>query len=285
MEAYFANLFILVTIYWIIALSLQLSLGFAGLLNFGHIAFVAIGAYASALMSKLGIPFELSLFLGAITSMLFGYLISLPSRKLRGDYLALVTLGFTLVTFTVALNWTGLTGGPAGLSNIAVPIYLAGANKFLVFTLLISLISYLIIKRITLSPFGVALQAARDNELGTQILGKNTFKLKAVSLAVSAFFAGIGGGLLAHYITYIDPSLFTVSQLIPILAIVIIGGLASLEGTLLSTIVIILLPEPLRFLGVSSSVIGPVRELSYALLLIILLVIQPKGFYGKIQLK
>ena len=289
MEAYFISLFILLTIYWVLSLSLQISLGFAGLLNFAHIAFIAIGAYASSLLSKLGVPFGISLLLGATLAMLSGYLVALPCRRLKGDYLALTTLGFSLIVFVVALNWTNLTGGPAGLADIPSPqlfgISLASNAHFLVFSLFISLCTYLIIKRLSVTPFGIALQAARDSELGTQILGINTFKLMVVSLAVSAFFAGLGGGLLAHYITFIDPSLFTLSQFIPILAIVILGGLTSLEGTLLAAVVVVLLPEPLRFINLSSSIIGPVRELSYSLLLLVLLMVQPKGFYGKIRLK
>ncbi len=289
MEAYFLSLLILVTIYWIFSLSLQVSLGFAGFLNFGHIAFIAIGAYASSLLSKVGVPFGLSILLGATISMMFGYLVALPCRRLKGDYLALITLGFSLIVFVVALNWAGLTGGPAGLADIPSPqlfgISLASNSHFLVFSFFVSLCTYLIIKRLSATPFGTALQAARDDELGTQVLGISTFKLITVSFALSAFFAGLGGGLFAHYITFIDPSLFTLSQFIPILAIVILGGLTSLEGTLLATVVVVLLPEPLRFLSLSSSVIGPARELSYSLLLLILLVLQPRGFYGKIRLK
>ncbi|HDI03246.1 MAG TPA: branched-chain amino acid ABC transporter permease, partial [Candidatus Pacearchaeota archaeon] len=128
------------------------------------------------------------------------------------------------------------------------------------------------------------LEAIRDDELATKVLGKNTFKMKSYALGISAFFAGIAGSLYAHYITFIDPSSFTLLQLIPVLAIVILGGLASLKGTILATVVMVLLPEPLRFIGFPSSIVGPARQIIYALILLLILIYKPKGFYGKVEL-
>ncbi len=141
------------------------------------------------------------------------------------------------------------------------------------------------IRKIVKSPFGKVLEATRDNELAVRVLGKNTFKIKSIALGASAFFAGIAGSLYAHYITYIDPSSFEIMQLIPILCIVIIGGLASLKGTIVATIVLILLPEPLRFIGFPSSIVGPMRQILYALVLLLILIYRPKGFFGKVELK
>ncbi|MFQ6121173.1 MAG: branched-chain amino acid ABC transporter permease, partial [Methanosarcinales archaeon] len=157
--------------------------------------------------------------------------------------------------------------------------------SFLILTLLIGLLAYLLIKRIIASPFGKVLEATRDNELATKVLGKNTFKIKSYALGISAFFAGIAGSLYAHYITFIDPSSFTILQLIPVLAIIIIGGLASLKGTVIATIILVLLPEPLRFIGFPSSIVGPMRQIIYALLLLLILIYKPKGFYGKVELE
>ena len=129
------------------------------------------------------------------------------------------------------------------------------------------------------------MQATRDDELTARILGKKTFKIKTISLMVSAFFAGLAGSLYASYITFIDPSSFTLMQLIPIFCIVIIGGMASLKGTVIATIILVLLPEPLRFIGFPSSIIGPMRQIIYALLLLLILIYRPKGFYGKVELE
>lgn len=287
-EAYFIHLGILVGIYLILALSLQLALGYTGLINLGHIAFFAIGAYVSALLTLNGVPFIVALLLAGVISAFFGFLLSIPTNKLKGDYLALATLAFTFVVYAVTLNWTSLTRGPLGLPGIPKPsilgISFASNSSFLILTFLLVLLVYFIIKRIVDSPFGKVLEATRDNELATRVLGKNTFKIKSIALSASAFIAGIAGSLYAHYITYIDPSSFTIMQLIPILCIVIIGGLASLKGTVIATIILILLPEPLRFLGFPSSIVGPMRQIIYALILILILIYRPKGFFGKTEL-
>lgn len=288
-EVYFIHLAILIGIYLILALSLQLALGYTGLINLGHIAFFAIGAYVSALLTLNGVSFIIAILLAGITSAFFGFLLSIPTNKLKGDYLALATLAFTFVVYAVTLNWTSLTRGPLGLPGIPKPSIL-GFNvssnfSFLILIIVIALVVYFIIKIIVNSPFGKVLEATRDNELATKILGKNTFKIKSIALATSAFFAGIAGSLYAHYISYIDPSSFTIMQLIPILCIVIIGGLASLKGTIIATIILVLLPELLRFIGFPSSIVGPMRQIIYALALLLILIYRPKGLFGRVELE
>jgi len=287
-EAYLIHLLILIGIYSILAISLQLAVGFTGLLNLGHIAFYCIGAYTSALLALHNFPFWFCFLSAGIMATLFGFLLSVPINKLKGDYLALATMSFSFVIYAIVLNWRFLTRGPLGLPGIPRPtlfgISFSNNFSFLILTAIIALISYLIIKKITESPFGKALEATRDDELAAKVLGKNTFKMKTCALGISAFFAGIAGSLYAHYITFIDPSSFTLLQLIPVLAIVIIGGLASLKGTVLATIILVLLPEPLRFIGFPSSVVGPARQMIYALILLLILIYKPKGFYGKVEL-
>jgi branched-chain amino acid transport system permease protein len=287
-SAYLIHLLILIGIYTILAISLQLSVGFTGLLNLGHIAFYAIGAYTSALLALNGFPFWFCFLSAGILAMFFGFLLSFPTNKLKGDYLALATMGFSFVVYAVLLNWTSLTRGPLGLPGIPKPkifgISFSDNFSFLILVAIIALLSYFIIKRITISPFGKVLEAIRDNELVVRVLGKNTFKMKSLALMISSFFAGIAGSLYAHYITFIDPSSFTLLQLIPVLSIVIIGGLASLEGTVLATIILVLLPEPLRFIDFPSSIVGPARQILYALLLLLILIYKPKGFYGRASL-
>ena len=288
-EAYFIHLLILVGIYLVLAISLQLAVGFTGLLNMGHIAFYCAGAYTSALLALAGFPFWFCFLAAGIMAMLFGFLLSIPTNKLKGDYLALATLGFSFVVYAVALNWTSLTRGPLGLPGIPRPslfgFTFSNNFSFLILTFAIALISYFIIKRIVDSPFGKVLEATRDDELATKVLGKDTFKIKSYALGISAFFAGIAGSLYAHYITFIDPSSFILLQLIPVLCIVIIGGLGSLKGTVIATIILILLPVPLRFIGFPSSIVGPARQIIYALLLLLILIYKPRGFSGKVELE
>ena len=283
-EAYIAHLLILIGIYLILALSLQLAMGYTGLLNFGHIAFFGIGAYASALLTLNGMPFVLAFILAGIVSMIIAFLISIPLNKLSDDYFALATMGFAFVTYAVLLNWTELTRGALGLSAIPRPFFANSNLTFLILVIFSTVIVFLLIKRITSSQFGKVLEAIRDNELATKILGKHTLKMKSFALAISAFFAGIAGSLYAHYITYIDPSSFTIMALIPVISIVIIGGLASLKGTVIATFILVLFPELLRFVGFPSTILGPARQIIYALLLLLILIYKPKGFYGKVKL-
>lgn len=287
-EAYFIHLLILIGIYLILAISLQLSIGYTGLLNLGHIAFFCIGAYASALLALNGFPFILCLAFAGILAMIFGFILAIPTRKLKGDYLALTTMGFSFVIYAVALNWMELTRGPLGIPGIPKPSILGlsfSSNlMFLVLTIVIALVSYFIIRRIVGSKFGKVMEAVRDDELSARVLGKNSFKVKLLVLGISAFFAGISGSLYAHYITYIDPSSFTLMQLIPILCIIIIGGMASMRGTLFATIILVLLPEPLRFIGFPSSMVGPMRQIIYALILLLILLYKPKGIDGKVEM-
>jgi len=288
-DAYFIHLLILIGIYLILAISLQLSLGYSGLLNLGHIAFFGIGAYVSAILSLHGVSFLLSVLIAGLMSGLFGWLLSIPTNKLKGDYLAVTTLGFSFVAYAIFQNWTEVTRGSFGLPGIPRPnifgVDFSENTSFLILVIIFVLISYFFIRRICNSQFGKVLEATRDDELAAKSLGKNTLKLKSISLAVSAFFAGVAGSLFASYITFIDPSSFTFLNLIPVLLIVIIGGLASLRGTILATIIIILLPEPLRFIGLPSSILGPARQIIFALMLILIIYFKPRGFFGRVDLE
>ena len=289
MEGYLIHFTILIAIYSLLTLSLQLSIGFAGLLNLGHIAFYAIGGYSSSLLSLQGMDFLSSILIAGILSSFFACCLSFPTNKLKGDYFAVATMGFSFVVYEISLNWVSLTKGPMGLVGIPRPDILGFVLNqnihFLFLCLFFLIFSYLSLSFIVRSPFGRVVQSIRDDELAAKILGKNTNKVKRIVLSVSAFFAGIAGGLYAHYINYIDPDSFTVMELIPVLCIVIIGGLGSLKGTLIATFVLVLLPEPLRFIGFSSDVIGPARQIIYAVLLICILIYRPKGLYGRFDLK
>lgn len=289
MDAYFTHLLIIICIHVGLALSLQLSIGYSGLLNLGVVAFGGIGAYATALLTLSGWPFLLALLVGGLLAAIMGFLLSIPTGRLKGDYLAITTLGFTFVVYGVLLNWTSLTRGPMGIPGIPRPEIFGFAFtdnfSFLILALVVAALSYFLLNRIVNSLFGKSLEAVRDDELASKSLGKNVFKLKAISLATTAFFAGISGGMYASYITFIDPSSFNLMALIPMVLIVMMGGLASMPGTVLATIVIILLPEPLRFIGFPSSILGPMRQMIYAIALIVILYFKPRGFYGRIDLE
>jgi len=289
-EAYLIHLLILIGIYVILAVSLNLALGYTGLLNLGHIAFFGVGAYTSALLTKsLGVPFPVAFIAAGLFAGLFGFILILATKKLKGDYLALATLGFSFVVYSLLLNWTSLTKGPLGIPGIQKPSFfglaISSNVSFLIFVAIVCVVSCFIIYKIIKSPFGRLLEASRDDEVGLKVLGKNTFKLKAKAMIVSAFFAGIAGSLFAHYISFIDPSSFYITDLILILTIVIAGGIASFKGSIVSTFIIILIPEGLRFFEMPSSILGPARQIIYALILLGILMLRPKGLFGRVDLE
>lgn len=288
-EAYFIHLLILVGIYVILALSLNLAMGYTGLINIGHVAFYAVGAYTSALLAlNFGFPFWVGFIAGGLLAAVFGLLLAIPTLRLRGDYLAIATLGFAIVVENVLRNWTSLTRGPLGLPGIPKPM-LFGTSfngvSFLILVAIFAAVTYFIIRYIVKSPYGRVLKSIREDELVAGSLGKNVIKYKTQALVISAFFAGVAGSLYAHYINFIDPTTFTILESILIISMIIIGGLASVKGSVIGAIILVLLPEPLRFLPIPSFAVGAIRQMIYAFLLIIILVKRPQGIWGEFRTK
>ena len=285
---YITHLLVIVAIYVILSVSLNLALGYTGMLNLGHVAFFGIGAYTSALLTKAGVPFIGAFIAAGVLASLAGYFVVFATRKMKGDFLALATLGFNYIVYSVLLNWTSLTRGPLGIPGISKPTFgsfaISTNTQYLFFVWIIAVVILLIIHLIVKSPFGKLLQATRDDELGLRVLGKNTFKLKWKSMMVSAFFAGIAGSLFAHYLSYIEPGAFILTEIILILTIVIVGGLASIRGSIAGAFVIILIPEMLRFFALPSSILGPARQILYALILLGILLYRPRGLFGRVDL-
>ena len=280
---YLIHLAILIGIYSILNISLNFAVGFTGLLNLGHIGFYGIGAYGSALVAmKLGAPLWLALILGGVFAAIAGIILALPTTRLKGDYLALATLGFAFIAGSIARNWKELTRGALGIPGI--PKIVSSNKDVLIVVGIITAAVYLIFFILSRSKFGKILEAIRDDELAAKTLGKNTFLNKIMALGISAFFAGIAGGLFAHYITFIDPSIFGLPDLILIFSMVIVGGLASVKGSFIGAAILLLIPEPLRFIGFPSALLGPMREMIFALILLLILLYRPKGLFGKVDL-
>jgi branched-chain amino acid transport system permease protein len=284
--AYIANLLAFAGIYGIVGISLNVAFGYTGLANLGHAALFGIGAYVSALLALgLGMPFWAALLVAGLFAALIGWLLAWPTARLRGDYLALATLGFGFIVESVFKNWMDVTRGPLGIPGIPKPelfgFVFSSTESYLLIVAAFLLVTYLVVKRIVDSPFGRVLKAIREDELAAQSLGKHTHRYKALALAFSGFFAGLAGALFAHYITFIDPSSFTIFETILAFSIVIVGGMGSLEGSLIGAALITFLPEPLRFIGFPSAVIGPARQLIYAALLIIIILKRPQGLRGE----
>jgi branched-chain amino acid transport system permease protein len=279
-------MFIMVGIYVILAISLNLAMGYTRLLNLGHAAFYGIGAYTSALLAlNFGMPFWFSMLIGGLFAAFFGLILAYPSSKLKGDYLALATLGFVLIVENVLRNWTDVTRGSLGIPGIPRPELFGftfnGLMPYFVLVLGLAFITYLVIKRIVDAPFGRVLKAIRDDEVAAASLGKNVVKYKTIVLIISSFFAGVAGGLLAHYISYIDPSTFTVMESIYIISMIVIGGLASMRGAVIGALLIGIIPEIVRFMPISPGAVGPLRIMIYSVILIIVILNRPNGILGE----
>ena len=287
---YLLHIFVIAGIYIILALSLNLIVGFTGLPALGHTAFSCVGAYVSSLLAlNWGISPWIGLVIGACVAMVLGVVIGFPSLRLKGDYLALATFGFGVIVYSVAKNWVSVTRGPMGLPGIpqfsVFGYQLLEIWQYLILVIIFVLITLFILRRIVNSPFGRILMSIREDEIASEVLGKDTAKYKLLVFIIGAFFAGIGGSLYAHYITFIDPSSFTVMESITILLMVIFGGMGSIQGSIVGATTLVVLPELLRFLGMPSSIAAPMRQMIYGLLLVILMIKRPQGLLGRYRIR
>lgn len=283
---YLLHILVIAGIYVILTSSLNLIVGYTGLAALGHAAFSCVGAYASALLAlNYGVSPWLGLLAGAVTAAVLGFGISFVSVRLKGDYLALATFGFAVIVHSVAKNWVGVTRGPMGLPGIpSFSVFGFAFSNVWAYLLLVAAfvgLTYLVLGRIVNSPFGRVLRGIREDEVAVSTLGKDVQRHKMIVFVVGAFFAGIAGSLYAHYITFIDPSSFTVMESITILLMVVFGGMGSLAGSFVGAVVLVVFPELLRFLGLPSSVAAPLRQMIYGLLLILLMLWRPQGILGK----
>lgn len=285
---YLIHILIMVLIYAMLAMSLNLIVGYTGLLSLAHAAFMGIGAYATAILTtQYHMDFFLSVLVGVGLTVVISFLIGLVLSRFRDDFFALVSLGFLVIMHSVFLNWQELTNGPLGITNIPRPAFadLSSSNLFfLFFMMVLFVVIYALCSFIVRSPFGRTLQAIREDEKAIQIFGYNTLQYKLIIFIIGAVIASIVGAFFASYITYIDPTSFTISETIFILAIVILGGLASLRGSILGAVILVLLPEVLRFLGFPDEIAGQMRQLTYGVLLVVLMLYKPQGILGKYKL-
>jgi len=287
---YFLHIFVIVGIYIILALSLNLIVGFTGIPALGHAAFSCVGAYVSSLLAlNCGFSPWIGLIFGACAAMILGIVIGFPSLRIKGDYCALATFGFGVIVYSVAKNWVSVTRGPMGLPGIpqfsVFGYQLSEIWQYLILVITFVLITLFILRRIVDSPYGRVLRSIREDEIASEALGKDTGKYKLLVFIISAFFAGIGGSLYAHYITFIDPSSFTVMESITILLMVIFGGMGSIQGSIVGATTLVVLPELLRFLGMPSSIAAQTRQMIYGLLLVVLMIKRPQGLLGKYRFR
>lgn len=269
-DYYITGILVLIGINIILASSLNLVNGLTGQFSIGHAGFMAVGAYASALVSiHLGWPFLVSLLIGALFAALFGVLIGLPTLRLHGDYLAIATLGFGEIIRVVILNLP-FTGGPRGLPGIPPKTTFFWIEAFVVVTLVV-------LRNLKRSSYGRALVSVREDEIASEAMGINTTFYKVLAFTLGAAFAGIAGGLFAHFQMFIDPKSFAFMKSIEILVMVVLGGSGSLTGSVAAAAILTVLPEALRFAA-------QYRMVIYALLLIVMMPFRPQGIFGSLEL-
>ncbi len=278
-NAYHIDLLTNVCIYALLAMGLNVVVGFTGLLNLGYAAFFAIGAYTYALANlHWGVPFWIGLPLGGVVAMLFGVVVGLPSIRVRGDYLAITTLGFGEIVRILFNNLDDWTGGPNGLLGIARPRVFGWAfsvNPTPYFYLalgLVALTAFLLFRMMD-SKFGRALVAIREDELAAGCMGVPAVKVKLWAFALSSFIAGIAGVLFASKQTIVTPDSFDFVLSVLILAMVVLGGLGNIWGAVLGALILGILPELLR--GFASY-----RMLIFGLLMILIMMFRPQGLLG-----
>ncbi len=275
---YLQHLLIVASLYVVLSLSLNLVSGMTGQLSIGHAAFYGIGAYATALlMLKLHMPYWATIPISGIITALFGLLLGLPTLRLQGDYLAIVTLGFGEIVRLVFLNWESLTRGPMGLPGIPSPqignYMFASTMPFYYLILILVVLTVLFMVRIADSEFGLSLIAVSHDEVAAEAVGIPTMRAKLLAFTFAALFAGVAGGYYATYISFVSPDSFTFMDSITILSMVVLGGLASIPGVVLGAIVLGLAPEVMRFMA-------DYRMLLYGALMVIMMIVKPEGFWG-----
>jgi branched-chain amino acid transport system permease protein len=280
---YILHILIMILLYVMLSQSLTLTAGYSGLISLAHAGFYGIGAYVSALLSvNYGLPFLVSLPAAILLSGLIAVLVSVIALRTVDDYFIIITLGIQVVAFSIMNNWVSLTNGPMGISGIpALTIFGFAFNSkisFFILTLLLTLIVWFLLRNITKSPFGRILIALSEDEIFTKSLGKKVYQAKVASFTIGAMFAAVPGVLYAHYISYIDPTSFTVSESIFILSIVIIGGMRNLWGSAIAAAVLVILPEALRFVGMPSNIAANMRQIIYGIALIYMMFRFSKGF-------
>jgi branched-chain amino acid transport system permease protein len=281
---YLLHIFIVSLIYAIFAMSLNLELGYTGLYNFGHVAFFGIGAYTSALLSLAGYPVTLGMVCSMVVAGGVGALLAIPALRLSGDYFGIATLSFGEIIRLFFLNERWLTKGPMGLPGISRPSWIgegvAGLPGYLIFCTLLILVVFLVIRHLTRSPFGRALKVVREDEYVAQALGKNALSFKMRAVTLGSILAGLAGSLWAHYISYISPADFTLTETILVLLCVVLGGRGTNWGPVLGAFVIIFFQEMIRFLPIPADFdhfVAPIQGMVYGAALIILMLKRPEG--------
>ena len=283
-STYQTNIMITALMYVVLGLGLNIVVGLAGLLDLGYVAFYAVGAYTYALLNfHFDLGFWMVLPIGAMMAALFGILLGFPVLRLRGDYLAIVTLGFGEIIRLILENWNEFSQGPSGIANISRPgffgfdLSLEHAILYLYYLMVaMVVITIFVVNRLQDSRIGRAWIALREDEIACQAMGIDKTKTKLTAFALGATWAGMVGVIFAAKTTFINPASFTFLESAIILCIVVLGGMGSILGVILGAMILILLPEYLRALS-------DYRMLAFGAILVTMMVFRPQGIIANVR--
>lgn len=275
---YFMHVLIMIAIYVMLAQSLNLVMGCGGQSQLGHAAFFGIGAYFTGLLiAKAGWDFWVTLPIAFVGTAIIGLLIGLPSIRVSGDYLGIVTLGFGEITRLVLTNWDSLTNGPMGVPGIPTPsLFGFSLDSKISFFYLVTFFAgatWFIMNRLINSKFGFQLLAIRTDERGAEVLGVNIGLIKVTAFALSAAFAGVAGSIYSSYFSFISPDSFLFTDSLAVLCMVVVGGMGNMAGVVIGAVILTIAPEMFRFLG-------DYRMLLYGALLTVMVIFRPMGIWG-----
>ncbi|MDO9042130.1 MAG: branched-chain amino acid ABC transporter permease [Desulfocapsaceae bacterium] len=283
-STYQANIMTTALMYIVLGLGLNIVVGVAGLLDLGYVAFYAIGAYSYALLNlNFHLGFWAALPIGGLLAALFGLLLGFPVLRLRGDYLAIVTLGFGEIIRLVLENWNAFSKGPSGISNIPRPGFfglemsLDHAMIYMYYLMIgLVLLTVFVVNRLQHSRLGRAWLALREDEIACQAMGIDKTRIKLTAFALGAFWAGLVGVIFAAKTTFVNPASFTFLESAIILAIVVLGGMGSIVGVICSALILTLLPEYLRALS-------EYRMLAFGAILVAMMIFKPEGLIAAVR--
>ncbi|MFW5693550.1 MAG: ABC transporter permease subunit [Alkalispirochaeta sp.] len=269
-------------IYVMLALGLNIVIGLGGMLHLGYIAFFAVGAYTYGILNHFfGIGFWVALPIGAVLATVAGVLLALPVIRLRGDYLAIVTLGFAEIVRIVFNNWTSLTGGPQGIGGIPRPglfgleMNLSTATTYTYYIIVAAVaLTIFVVWRFENSRLGRALVAMGEDDIAAESMGIDITRTKVIAFALGSLWAGMGGVIFASRTTFINPASFTVWQSVIVLSCVVLGGMGSIPGVIVGALGLILIPEYLR-------AFSDYRMLMFGAILVTMMVFRPGGLIQK----
>jgi len=279
---YWIHIGVLAELYLILSISFNLIVGFGGMFSIAHAAFYGIGAYSGALaMDNWGLNFPFAVAFGALVAAVFGLLLGGMALRLSGDYLVIGSFGFQVVVVAVLLNWQSVTRGPMGLIGIPRPnVFGISVRSKLDYFLLIgvlTMVAFETTRRVRHSPFGRSLLAIRDDEVAAASLGRNGPYYRVVVVGLAAAMAGGAGVLYATFLRFISPGQFGIQASIAVLAMVMIGGVGTLYGPVIGAVILVFLPEVLKHLPLASDQVGPMQNVVYGMVLVLVVALRPAG--------